>query len=48
MKSLAIFASGSGTNAENIIRYFSNSEFLKSLSYYPINKEPGFTNGLKN
>lgn len=29
MKSLAIFASGSGTNAENIIRYFSNSEFFK-------------------
>jgi phosphoribosylglycinamide formyltransferase-1 len=29
MKSLAIFASGSGTNAENIIRYFSNSEIFK-------------------
>jgi phosphoribosylglycinamide formyltransferase-1 len=26
MKSIAIFASGSGTNAENIIRYFTNSE----------------------
>ena len=24
MKNIAIFASGSGTNAENIIRYFSN------------------------
>lgn len=26
MKNLAIFASGSGTNAENIINYFSNSQ----------------------
>jgi len=29
MKSLAILASGSGSNAENIIRYFSHSEFIK-------------------
>ena len=29
MKNIAIFASGSGTNAENIIRYFSNSQFIK-------------------
>jgi len=29
MKNVAIFASGSGTNAENIIRYFSNSETVK-------------------
>ena len=26
MKNIAIFASGSGTNAENIVRYFKNSE----------------------
>ncbi len=26
MKNIAIFASGTGTNAENIIRYFSNSD----------------------
>ena len=26
MRNLAIFASGSGTNAENIIKYFSNKE----------------------
>ncbi len=26
MKNIAIFASGSGTNAENIARYFANSE----------------------
>lgn len=28
MKNIAIFASGNGTNAENIIRYFSNSESI--------------------
>ena len=26
MRNIAIFASGSGTNAENIIKYFSNSK----------------------
>jgi phosphoribosylglycinamide formyltransferase 1 len=29
MKNIAIFASGSGTNAENIIKYFSNSNSAK-------------------
>ncbi|MCC8096824.1 MAG: phosphoribosylglycinamide formyltransferase [Tannerellaceae bacterium] len=29
MKNIAIFASGSGTNAKNIIRYFSDSETIK-------------------
>jgi phosphoribosylglycinamide formyltransferase-1 len=29
MKHIAIFASGSGTNAENIIRYFSGSGMIK-------------------
>lgn len=29
MKNIAIFASGSGTNAENIVRYFSKSESFK-------------------
>ncbi|GAE14784.1 Phosphoribosylglycinamide formyltransferase [Bacteroides pyogenes] len=28
-KNIAIFASGSGTNAENIIRYFQRSEFVR-------------------
>jgi phosphoribosylglycinamide formyltransferase-1 len=28
MKNIAIFASGSGTNAENLIRYFQNSETM--------------------
>ena len=29
MKNIAIFASGTGTNAENIIRYFSNRNSAK-------------------
>ncbi|OQX99428.1 MAG: phosphoribosylglycinamide formyltransferase [Bacteroidetes bacterium 4572_128] len=29
MKKIAIFASGSGTNAENIFKYFQKSEFIK-------------------
>lgn len=29
MKKIAIFASGSGTNAENIVKYFANSETVK-------------------
>ena len=29
MKNIAVFASGSGTNAENIIKYFSNRNSAK-------------------
>jgi phosphoribosylglycinamide formyltransferase 1 len=29
MKKIAIFASGSGTNAENIIKYFTNNQLVK-------------------
>ena len=29
MNKIAIFASGSGTNAENIVRYFTNNELIK-------------------
>ena len=29
MKNVAIFASGSGTNAENIVRYFAESDFVR-------------------
>ena len=29
MRNIAIFASGSGTNAENIIKYFSNRNTAK-------------------
>lgn len=31
MKNIAIFASGSGTNAENIIKYFSNAKTAKVI-----------------
>lgn len=34
MSKIVIFASGSGTNAENIIRYFSNSKNFTIVSLY--------------
>lgn len=34
MKNIAIFASGSGTNAENIIRYFENNPEFKITKIY--------------
>lgn len=36
MKNIAIFASGSGTNAENIARYFANSENVNVAVVYQI------------
>ena len=41
MKNIAIFASGSGTNAENIARYFSNSETIKVAVVLSNNKNAG-------
>ncbi len=40
-KNIAIFASGNGTNAENIIRYFHNSESV-SVELVLANKETAF------
>lgn len=37
MKNIVIFASGSGTNAENIIKYFSNSPFAKVVGVFTNN-----------
>lgn len=37
MKKIVIFASGSGTNAENIIKYFSNSSFAKVVGVFTNN-----------
>jgi phosphoribosylglycinamide formyltransferase-1 len=37
MKKIVIFASGSGTNAENIIKYFSNSPFAKVVGVFTNN-----------
>ncbi len=41
MKKIAIFASGSGTNAENIIRYFSRSETIKVAVVLSNNQHAG-------
>lgn len=41
MKNIAIFASGSGTNAENIARYFSNSETVKVAVVLSNNRQVG-------
>lgn len=41
MKNVAIFASGSGTNAENIARYFSKSETVKVAVVLSNNKKVG-------
>ena len=40
-KNIAIFASGNGTNAENIIRYFQNSE-LVNVELVLTNRESAF------
>lgn len=41
MRNIAIFASGSGTNAENIIRYFANSENVKVALVLSNNRNVG-------
>ena len=41
MKNVAIFASGSGTNAENIVRYFSKSETIKVAVVLSNNRNVG-------
>ncbi len=38
-KKLVIFASGSGTNAENIIKYFKNSGFAEVIAVFSNNKD---------
>ncbi|MEO7976699.1 phosphoribosylglycinamide formyltransferase [Flavobacterium sp.] len=37
MKKIIVFASGSGTNAENIIQYFKNKEIAKVVSVFTNN-----------
>ena len=41
MTRIAIFASGSGTNAENIIKYFQNSEQIRVSKVYCNKKGAG-------
>jgi phosphoribosylglycinamide formyltransferase-1 len=44
---LSIFASGSGTNAENIARYFSNHETIKVKSLYTNNPKANVIERIK-
>ena len=41
MKNLVIFASGSGTNAENLIKYFANSETFRVAAVF-CNRQDAF------
>lgn len=41
MKNIAVFASGSGTNAENIIRYFEDSELARVAVVFTNRKDAG-------
>lgn len=41
MKNVTVFASGSGTNAENIARYFSKSETIKVALVLSNNRNVG-------
>ena len=41
MTRIAIFASGSGSNAENIIRYFSDNESVKVVLVLSNNSSSG-------
>jgi len=47
MKRVVIFASGSGSNAENIINYFQNSEKIGIVKVYCNKKEAGVFNRCK-
>ena len=47
MKRVVIFASGSGSNAENIINYFQNSEKISVVKVYCNKKEAGVFNRCK-
>ncbi|BDU24266.1 phosphoribosylglycinamide formyltransferase [Flavobacterium sp. GSB-24] len=48
MKKIIVFASGSGTNAENIIKYFSNSEIAKVVSVFTNNASAKVIDRAKN
>lgn len=41
MKRIAIFSSGSGTNAENIVKYFSESELAQVIAIFCNNPRAG-------
>ncbi len=48
MKRIAIFASGSGTNAENIINYFQDSDLAKVILIVTNNKNAGVIERARN
>ncbi|TDX13612.1 phosphoribosylglycinamide formyltransferase [Flavobacterium sp. S87F.05.LMB.W.Kidney.N] len=48
MKKIIVFASGSGTNAENIIKYFSNIEIAKVVSVFTNNASAKVIDRAKN
>lgn len=48
MIKLAVFASGSGTNAENLIQYFSNSKDFKVVAVFCNNPKAGVLERAKN
>ncbi|MDR2914173.1 MAG: phosphoribosylglycinamide formyltransferase [Tannerella sp.] len=48
MKNIAIFASGSGTNAENIIRYFAESNFIRVAVVLSNKRDAGVHERAKN
>lgn len=48
MKNIAIFASGSGTNAQNIINYFTDSTSIKVCRIYSNNKDAYVLHRAKN
>ena len=48
MKNIAIFASGSGTNAENIIKYFVKSEHVKVVAVFCNKADAGILNKAKS
>ncbi len=48
MKKIIVFASGSGTNAENIIKYFSNTEIAKVVSVFTNNANAKVIDRAKN
>ncbi|MFB9078235.1 phosphoribosylglycinamide formyltransferase [Flavobacterium procerum] len=48
MKKIVVFASGSGTNAENIVKYFSNTEIAKVVSIFTNNASAKVIDRAKN
>ncbi|MEO8239598.1 MAG: phosphoribosylglycinamide formyltransferase [Flavobacterium sp.] len=48
MKKIIVFASGSGTNAENIIKYFANTKIAKVVSVFTNNASAKVIERAKN